>query len=88
MMSSLRGVIDAAALRVAAGKAATLVEALPWLARFRRAPVVGKYGGHAHTEVRHPRALASGLAAPLFPGLELVVSDSVHDPNTHNPHRR
>ena len=35
MMSSLRGVIDAAALRVAAGKAATLVEALPWLERFR-----------------------------------------------------
>ena len=33
-MSTIRGLIDAAALRVAAGKAATLVEALPWLERF------------------------------------------------------
>ncbi|NUR16454.1 MAG: acetylglutamate kinase, partial [Dermatophilaceae bacterium] len=44
---NLRGLIDAAAIRVAAGKAATLVEALPWLERFRGALVVVKYGGNA-----------------------------------------
>jgi acetylglutamate kinase len=37
---ALRGAIDAAALRVAQSKATTLVEALPWLERFRGALVV------------------------------------------------
>ena len=37
---TLRGAIDAAALRVAQAKATTLVEALPWLERFRGALVV------------------------------------------------
>ena len=48
--STLRGAIDAAALRVAQTKASTLVEALPWLERFRGALVVIKYGGAAMTD--------------------------------------
>ena len=44
---ALRGAIDAAALRVAQSKAATLVEALPWLERFRGALVVVKNGVNA-----------------------------------------
>jgi len=34
----------------ALAKAATLVEALPWLARFHGAVVVLKYGGNAMTD--------------------------------------
>ncbi len=45
-MRSLRGE-PADALATAASKAGTLVEALPWLERFRGALVVVKYGGNA-----------------------------------------
>jgi acetylglutamate kinase len=73
MMSSLRGVIDAAALRVAAGKAGTLVEALPWLERFRGALVVVKYGGNAMIDDALKAAFAQDIAFLRYAGLRPVV---------------
>ena len=73
MMSSLRGVIDAAAVRVAASKAATLVEALPWLERFRGALVVVKYGGNAMTDDTLKAAFAQDIAFLRYAGLHPVV---------------
>ncbi len=72
-MSSIRGVIDAAALRVAAGKAQTLVEALPWLERFRGALVVVKYGGNAMVDDGLKRAFAQDVAFLRYAGLRPVV---------------
>jgi acetylglutamate kinase len=70
---NLRGLIDAAALRVAAGKAATLVEALPWLERFRGALVVIKYGGNAMVDDALKAAFAEDVAFLRFAGLRPVV---------------
>ncbi len=71
--SSLRGVIDAAAVRVAAAKASTLVEALPWLQRFRGAHVVVKYGGNAMTDDTLKQAFAQDIAFLRYAGLRPVV---------------
>ncbi|MDQ2757050.1 MAG: acetylglutamate kinase [Actinomycetota bacterium] len=70
---SLRGVIDAAALRVAASKALTLVEALPWLEEFRGALVVVKYGGNAMTDQALKQAFAQDVAFLRYAGLRPVV---------------
>ena len=72
-VSSLRGAIDAAALRVAHQKATTLVEALPWLERFRGALVVVKYGGNAMTDEALKVAFAEDIAFLRFAGLRPVV---------------
>ncbi|MGV1010328.1 MAG: acetylglutamate kinase [Dermatophilaceae bacterium] len=72
-MSTVRGLIDAAALRVAAGKAATLVEALPWLERFRGALVVVKYGGNAMVSEPLKQAFAQDVAFLRYAGLRPVV---------------
>ncbi len=72
-MTNIRGVIDAAALRVAAGKAQTLVEALPWLERFRGALVVVKYGGNAMLHDGLKRAFAQDVAFLRYAGLRPVV---------------
>ncbi len=72
-MTNIRGVIDAAALRVAAGKAQTLVEALPWLERFRGALVVIKYGGNAMLDDGLKRAFAQDIAFLRYAGLRPVV---------------
>ncbi len=72
-MSTIRGLIDAAALRVAAGKAATLVEALPWLERFRGALVVVKYGGNAMVSEPLTNAFAQDVAFLRYAGLRPVV---------------
>ena len=69
----LRGIIDAAAIRVAAGKAATLVEALPWLERFRGALVVVKYGGNAMVDDALKLAFAKDIAFLRYAGLRPVV---------------
>ncbi|MDN5789505.1 MAG: acetylglutamate kinase [Micrococcales bacterium] len=69
----MRGVIDAAAIRVAAGKAQTLVEALPWLERFRGALVVVKYGGSAMLDDALKLAFAQDVAFLRFAGLRPVV---------------
>ncbi|HVD22426.1 MAG TPA: acetylglutamate kinase, partial [Lapillicoccus sp.] len=67
--STIRGVIDAAALRVAAAKAQTLVEALPWLERFRGALVVVKYGGNAMVDDTLKLAFAQDIAFLRYAGL-------------------
>ncbi|HON75287.1 MAG TPA: acetylglutamate kinase [Dermatophilaceae bacterium] len=72
-MSATRRIIDAAAVRVAAGKAATLVEALPWLQRFRGALVVVKYGGNAMVDARLKAAFAQDVAFLRYVGLHPVV---------------
>ena len=70
---TVRGLIDAAALRVAAAKAQTLVDALPWLERFRGALVVVKYGGHAMLDDDLKRAFAQDVAFLRYAGLRPVV---------------
>ncbi|HET9631714.1 MAG TPA: acetylglutamate kinase [Terrabacter sp.] len=72
-LTSVRGLIDAAAIRVAAGKAATLVEALPWLERFRGALVVVKYGGNAMVDDELKAAFAQDIAFLRYAGLRPVV---------------
>lgn len=70
---TLRGAIDAAALRVARSKATTLVEALPWLEEFRGALVVVKYGGNAMTDDTLKRAFAEDVVFLRYAGLRPVV---------------
>jgi acetylglutamate kinase len=70
---ALRGAIDAATLRVAQAKATTLVEALPWLERFRGALVVVKYGGNAMTDDLLKAAFAQDIAFLRYVGLHPVV---------------
>ncbi len=72
-MNSVRRLVDAAAVRVAAGKARTLVEALPWLERFRGALVVVKYGGNAMVDDGLKRAFAQDVAFLRYAGLRPVV---------------
>jgi acetylglutamate kinase len=71
--NTVRGHIGAAALRVAQGKAQTLVEALPWLERFRGALVVVKYGGNAMTDNSLKSAFAQDVAFLRYAGLRPVV---------------
>jgi acetylglutamate kinase len=54
-------------------KAASLVEALPWLKRFHDKIVVVKYGGNAMTEVEPARTFAADVAFLRFAGLKPVV---------------
>jgi acetylglutamate kinase len=54
-------------------KAATLVEALPWLARFHGAVVVLKYGGHAMADPALQRAFAEDVVFLRYVGLRPVV---------------
>src|SRR6476619_4711578 len=70
---NVRELIDAAAIRVAAGKASTLVEALPWLERFRGALVVVKYGGNAMVDDALKAAFAEDVAFLRYAGLRPVV---------------
>jgi acetylglutamate kinase len=62
--------IDAAA---ALAKAATLIEALPWLDRFHGQTVVIKYGGHAMTEAPLRLAFAQDVVFLRYAGLRPVV---------------
>ena len=62
------------ARRVAAtAKAATLIEALPWLDRFHGETVVIKYGGHAMTEDDLRAGFAQDLVFLRYAGLRPVV---------------
>jgi acetylglutamate kinase len=54
-------------------KAATLVEALPWLERFHSKIVVVKYGGNAMTDAGLARAFAADVAFLRLAGLKPVV---------------
>jgi acetylglutamate kinase len=71
--NTVRGTIDAAALRVAQSKAQTLVEALPWLERFRGALVVIKYGGNAMVDDQLKAAFAQDIVFLRYAGLRPVV---------------
>ena len=61
---------DAAA---ALAKAATLIEALPWLSRFHGRIVVLKYGGHAMTDDALRHAFAQDVVFLRHAGLRPVV---------------
>jgi acetylglutamate kinase len=54
-------------------KAATLVEALPWLARFHGRTVVVKYGGHAMTDDSLRAAFAQDVVFLRYCGIDVVV---------------
>ncbi len=70
---TVRGTLDAAALRVAQAKARTLVEALPWLERFHGDLVVVKYGGNAMVDDALKAAFAQDIAFLRYAGLRPVV---------------
>jgi acetylglutamate kinase len=57
----------------ALAKAATLIEALPWLNRFHGETVVIKYGGHAMTEEELRVAFAQDVVFLRYAGLRPVV---------------
>ena len=63
--------LDATA--AATTKAATLIEALPWLHRFHGQTVVIKYGGHAMTDDTLRAAFAQDLVFLRYAGLRPVV---------------
>ena len=58
---------------MALAKAATLVEALPWLERFNGAIVVLKYGGHAMSDPDLQRSFAEDVVFLHYAGLRPVV---------------
>jgi acetylglutamate kinase len=60
-------------LGIALGKASTLIEALPWLARFHGSLVVIKYGGHTMLDPELQRAFAADLVFLRYAGLKPVV---------------
>lgn len=60
-------------LGTSAAKAAALVEALPWLARFHGRTVVLKYGGHAMTEPALREAFAEDVVFLRYAGLRVVI---------------
>ena len=59
--------------QAARAKAATLVEALPWLERFHDAVVVVKYGGHAMVDPELTAAFAEDVVFLRYAGLRPVV---------------
>lgn len=54
-------------------KAATLIEALPWLARFHGSTVVVKYGGNAMIDPELKKAFAADMVFLRYAGLKPVV---------------
>jgi acetylglutamate kinase len=54
-------------------KAATLIEALPWLARFHGRTVVVKYGGHAMVDADLKRAFAEDIVFLRYAGVRAIV---------------
>lgn len=66
-------VISSRDLGIALGKATTLIEALPWLARFHGQTIVVKYGGNAMGSVEVARTFAADLVFLRYVGLRPVV---------------
>ncbi|WP_033341048.1 acetylglutamate kinase [Catenuloplanes japonicus] len=60
-------------LAVAQQKAATLIEALPWLRQFSGETVVVKYGGNAMVDPELQRAFAADMVFLRYAGLKPVV---------------
>jgi acetylglutamate kinase len=65
--------MDDARRAMATAKAATLIEALPWLDRFHGETVVIKYGGHAMTDEDLRAGFAQDLVFLRYAGLRPVV---------------
>jgi len=72
-MTSLRDRRDHTSVTAASSKAQTLVEALPWLERFRGAVVVVKYGGNAMVDDDLKAAFAQDIVFLRYAGLRPVV---------------
>ncbi|HET7477443.1 MAG TPA: acetylglutamate kinase [Dermatophilaceae bacterium] len=72
-MSDTLAVRDQTTLAAAAAKAQTLVDALPWLERFRGALVVIKYGGNAMVDDALKAAFAQDVVFLRYAGLRPVV---------------
>jgi acetylglutamate kinase len=72
-MTSLHDRRDQTSLGAASDKARTLVEALPWLERFRGAVVVVKYGGNAMLDDELKAAFAQDVVFLRYAGLRPVV---------------
>jgi acetylglutamate kinase len=70
---STRSTLNPRDLGIALGKASTLIEALPWLARFHGTVVVVKYGGHAMLDPEVQQAFASDLVFLRYVGIRPVV---------------
>ena len=64
---------DRGRIEAASAKAATLIEALPWLNRFHGQTVVIKYGGHAMADEALRLAFAQDLVFLRYAGLRPVV---------------
>jgi acetylglutamate kinase len=60
-------------LGTSAAKAAALVEALPWLARFHGRTIVLKYGGHAMADPALREAFAEDVVFLRYAGIRVVV---------------
>ena len=60
-------------LEAAQAKAATLVEALPWLAQFHGSILVVKYGGNAMTDPALRRSFAADMVFLRYAGIRPVV---------------
>jgi acetylglutamate kinase len=58
---------------IALGKATTLIEALPWLARFHGATIVVKYGGNAMVDTELKRAFAADMVFLRYAGIRPIV---------------
>src|SRR5579859_3971775 len=65
--------VTAGRVAAASAKAATLIEALPWLNRFHGQTVVIKYGGHAMADDALRLAFAQDLVFLRYAGLRPVV---------------
>jgi acetylglutamate kinase len=65
--------VTTAATKDALAKAATLIEALPWLERFHGHTVVVKFGGHAMTDEALCAAFAQDVVFLRYAGLRPVV---------------
>jgi len=62
-----------ARIEAALAKAATLIEALPWLARFHGKTIVVKYGGNAMTDAALTDAFVEDMVFLRYAGLRPVV---------------
>jgi acetylglutamate kinase len=72
-MTATTGPGARAGAREAEAKAATLIEALPWLERFHGQTVVIKYGGHAMTDDALRAGFAQDVVFLRYAGLRPVV---------------
>jgi acetylglutamate kinase len=73
-MSTVSAVPPAASrLDSSTAKAAALVEALPWLARFHGRTIVIKYGGHAMADAPLREAFAEDIVFLRYAGLRVVI---------------